>query len=193
MIMQSIRLIVGLGNPGEKYTKTRHNAGFWLTDELANQFHGQFRAEQKFSAKVAKIMIGSSEVWLSQPTTFMNRSGVSVHQIANFYKIPAEEILVAHDEIDLPPGTIRLKQGGGHGGHNGLRDITQQIGKTFWRLRIGVGHPGHKDQVVNYVLGHAGKTDEAFIYDNIAAAVNVTSLIVAGKFEKAMNQLHRPS
>ena len=186
----AIRLIVGLGNPGEKYTQTRHNAGFWLVDGLASRFHGTFRLEQKFSAEVARVNIDGPDTWLSKPITFMNRSGLAVRQIADFYKITADEILVAHDEIDLPPGTARLKRGGGHGGHNGLRDITRHFGEDFWRLRIGVGHPGHKDEVVDYVLGRASKDDEIVINDSLEAAMSVMDLIVAGKHEKAMNQLH---
>ncbi len=186
----SIRLIVGLGNPGKKYTQTRHNAGFWLVDGLVGRFHGAFRLEQKFSAEVARVNIDGPDTWLSKPITFMNRSGLAVRQIADFYKISADEILVAHDEIDLPPGVARLKRGGGHGGHNGLRDITGHFGKDFWRLRIGVGHPGHKDEVVDYVLGRANKADEIVINDSLEAAMGVMDLIVSGEHEKAMNQLH---
>jgi len=186
-------LIVGLGNPGAKYTQTRHNAGFWFVDGLAGYFDGPFKLEQKFSAEVARVNVIGADAWLSKPVTFMNRSGLAVHQIADFYKIPVDEILVAHDEIDLPPGVARLKRGGGHGGHNGLRDITRHYGKDFWRLRIGVGHPGHKDDVVDYVLGRANKADEVLIDESIEAAVGVAGLVVAGEFEKAMNQLHSPS
>jgi len=190
MAAQGIRLIVGLGNPGARYAQTRHNAGFWLVDGWARHFQGQFRLAQKFSAEVAKVSILGRDTWLSKPNTFMNRSGLAVRQITDFYKIPSDEILIAHDEIDLPPGTVRLKHGGGHGGHNGLRDITRHFGKEFWRVRIGVGHPGHKDEVVDYVLGRADKTDEVLIHDSIDAVVNAADLIVAGEFEKAMNTLH---
>jgi PTH1 family peptidyl-tRNA hydrolase len=193
MTAQLIRLIVGLGNPGEKYTQTRHNAGFWFVETLANTFQGQFRPEPKFSADVARISILGQDLWLLKPVTFMNRSGLAVRQIADFYKIPIDETLVAHDEIDLPPGTVRLKRGGGHGGHNGLRDIVNHLGKDFWRLRIGVGHPGHKDEVVDYVLGRASKADECLIDESIEAALAGVDLIVAGEFEKAMNRLHGSS
>lgn len=189
----AIRLIVGLGNPGSKYAKTRHNAGFSFVDALANRFQGCFRPEQKFSAEVARVKILQHDLWLLKPLTFMNRSGLAVYQIADFYKIAVDEILVAHDEIDLPSGTARLKRGGGHGGNNGLRDITSHLGKDFWRLRIGVGHPGHKDEVVDYVLGRAGKADEALICSSIEAAIDLVDLIAAGEFEKAMNKLHSPS
>ena len=193
MTAQAIRLIVGLGNPGAKYTQTRHNAGFWFVDGLASHFQGQFRLEQKFSAEVARVNILGSGAWLSKPITFMNRSGLAVRQIADFYKIPSDQILVAHDEIDLPPGVAKFKRGGGHGGHNGLRDITSHFGKDFWRLRIGVGHPGHKNDVVDYVLGRASKADEVLIYDSIEAAVSVADLVALGELEKAMNQLHSRS
>jgi len=190
---QAIRLIVGLGNPGAKYTQTRHNAGFWFVDGLASRFPGQFKLEQKFSAEVARVNVLGSDTWLSKPITFMNRSGLAVRQIADFYKIPSDQILVAHDEIDLPPGVTKFKRGGGHGGHNGLRDITNHFGNDFWRLRIGVGHPGHKDEVVDYVLGRACRADEVLIYDSIEAAVSVSDLVVTGELEKAMNQLHSRS
>ena len=193
MTPQGIRLIVGLGNPGDKYTQTRHNAGFWFIDALASRYRGLFRLEQKFSAEIARVSISKPDTWLSKPITFMNRSGLAVRQIADFYKISSDEILVAHDEIDLPSGVVRLKRGGGHGGHNGLRDISHHFGKDFWRLRIGVGHPGHKDEVIDYVLGRASKTDEPLILDSIEAAVSVADLIVAGAFEKVMNQLHSRS
>jgi len=151
-----LKVIVGLGNPGSKYTETRHNAGFWFIEELAREYSASFRQEKKFHGEVAKISLAGKDIWLLKPETFMNRSGLAVQSLMSFYRINADQLLVAHDEIDLPPGTAKLKTGGGHGGHNGLRDIINQLGtKDFHRLRIGVGHPGSKDQVVDYVLHNA--------------------------------------
>jgi PTH1 family peptidyl-tRNA hydrolase len=186
-----IRLIVGLGNPGPKYDKTRHNAGFWFVDALASRFGGVFREESKFSSECVRVNISGHDVWLLKPQTFMNRSGIAVRKISDFYKIKVEEVLVAHDEIDLPPETIRLKHRGGHGGHNGLRDIFSHFGKDFWRLRIGVGHPGSKDEVIGSVLGRPSKTDEVLIMQNIDKAESHIAKIVSGEFEIAMNELHR--
>ena len=190
MADQRIRLIVGLGNPGPKYDQTRHNAGFWFVDQLALRFGGQFRAESKFSGEVCKIRVAEEEVWLLKPMTFMNRSGLAVRQLSTFYKIPLEEILVAHDELDLDPGVVRLKRGGGHGGHNGLRDISSQLGKDFMRLRIGIGHPGHKDDVVDFVLSRARREEQQGIDDAINEAADAAEDIVSGQSQKAMNQLH---
>lgn len=186
-----VRLIVGLGNPGSKYEQTRHNAGFWFVDALAQRFGGSFRQENKFSAECARITISSCDVWLIKPQTFMNRSGIAVRQISDFYKIKVEETLVVHDEIDLPPGTTRLKFKGGHGGHNGLRDIFAHFGKDFWRLRIGVGHPGNREDVINSVLGRPTKSEQALISQNVEAVEALMPDIVSGDFEKAMNELHR--
>ena len=185
-----IKLIVGLGNPGAKYTKTRHNAGFWFVDALANDANESFRIETKFSAEVCKINLGGNPVWLQKPTTFMNRSGMAVKQLSSFYKIPVASILIVHDEIDLPPGTVRLKEGGGHGGHNGLRDIHAHMTKEYIRLRIGVGHPGDRNKVVDYVLSHINTGDEIEIKNSIDAALGVIDLVVAGDMQKAMNNLH---
>jgi len=149
----SIKLIVGLGNPGQKYEGTRHNAGFWAVDAIAATLAGHWAEERKFRGAVSRVMVDGVDVRLLRPVTFMNRSGQSVGPLAQFFKIAPEEILVIHDELDLPPGRMRLKCGGGHGGHNGLKDIQAALGSAdFWRLRIGVGHPGHRDAVVGYVL-----------------------------------------
>ena len=185
-----IKLIVGLGNPGIKYSKTRHNAGFWFVEALANEANEPFRIESKFSAEVCKVNIAGNPVWLQKPTTFMNRSGLAVKQLSSFYKIPVESILIAHDELDLSPGTVRLKEGGGHGGHNGLRDIHAHMTKEYKRLRIGVGHPGDRNKVVDYVLSHINTGDEIEIKNSIDAALGVTDLVVAGDMQKAMNRLH---
>jgi PTH1 family peptidyl-tRNA hydrolase len=185
-----IQLIVGLGNPGSKYDRTRHNAGFWLVDELAKRESENFRSESRFSGEISKIHLSGRPVWLLKPTTFMNRSGLAVHQLASFYKISVNHILVVHDELDLPPGTIRLKHSGGHGGHNGLRDIHAQMGKDYWRLRVGIGHPGDRNKVMDYVLSRPGKSDETEILSSIDRALEVIDMIVAGDTQKAMNQLH---
>lgn len=151
--MKPIKLIVGLGNPGAEYAQTRHNAGFWLLDELAWRYQIAFANEKKFFGQVGRGKIGTQDVRLLKPETFMNRSGQSVAALALFYQIQPEEILVVHDELDLPCGSVKLKQGGGNGGHNGLKDIQQRLGSgQFWRLRLGIGHPGDKNAVVAYVL-----------------------------------------
>lgn len=186
-----LKVIVGLGNPGSKYTETRHNAGFWFIEELAREYSASFRQEKKFHGEVAKISLAGEDIWLLKPETFMNRSGLAVQSLMSFYRISADQLLVAHDEIDLPPGTAKLKTGGGHGGHNGLRDIINQLGtKDFHRLRIGVGHPGSKDQVVDYVLHNASRDDRILIDRDIDDAVQVMPDLAAGAFEQAMQKLH---
>jgi PTH1 family peptidyl-tRNA hydrolase len=186
-----LRVIVGLGNPGSKYTETRHNAGFWFIDEVARKYGATFRPDKKFHGEVAKISLEGKEIWLLKPDTFMNRSGLAVQSLLSFYRITAEQLLVAHDEIDLPPGTAKLKTGGGHGGHNGLRDIISQLGtKDFHRLRIGVGHPGSKDQVVDYVLHNASRDDRILIDRDIDDAVSVMPELASGALELAMQKLH---
>jgi PTH1 family peptidyl-tRNA hydrolase len=186
-----VALIVGLGNPGAQYQETRHNAGFWFIDQLARRQGEQFRPEKKFHGQFARVTIGGQQVWLLKPDTFMNRSGQSVAALANFYKIPLENILVVHDELDLPPGTVRLKQGGGHGGHNGLRDIVAKMGGSdFMRLRVGIGHPGDSKQVSSYVLSRASAEDERLIEASLDDALDVLPLVVSGEFQKAMNALH---
>ena len=186
-----LKVIVGLGNPGSKYTETRHNAGFWFIEEVARAYSATFRAEKKFHGEVAKVSIAGKDIWLLKPGTFMNLSGRSVQRLLSFYQITAEQLLVAHDEIDLDPGTAKLKTGGGHGGHNGLRDIISQLGtKEFHRLRIGVGHPGSKDQVVDYVLHNASRDERALIDSDIDDAVRVLPDLASGAFEQAMHTLH---
>ncbi len=188
----AIQLIVGLGNPGSEYEKTRHNAGFFLVERLAQLYHRQLKRENKFHGSVAKVSIEGHNVWLLKPSTFMNRSGQAVAALAKFYKIAPEAILIAHDELDLEPGTVRLKRGGGHGGHNGLCDTMAQLGgsKTFQRLRIGIGHPGHASKVSNYVLSRAGKGDQQQIDDAIEHAIQIIPLVVNGEDQQAMNLLH---
>ncbi len=186
-----IQLIVGLGNPGPEYVKTRHNAGVWLVESLAAQLHLSFQKESKFSGLCANASIDGHDVKLLLPTTFMNHSGQSVQAISRFYRIPPEAVLVAHDELDLPVGTTRLKQAGGHGGHNGLRDIITHLGSAnFYRLRIGIGRPHPNEPTLNYVLGRPSQHDVRSIEDAIANAIDVLPLIVAGNTAKAMTQLH---
>ncbi|MEN8170578.1 MAG: aminoacyl-tRNA hydrolase [Pseudomonadota bacterium] len=186
-----IQLIVGLGNPGQQYERTRHNAGFWFVDAIARTYGINLKSENKFHGEVGKGRIDGEEVWLLKPMTFMNKSGQGIAALARFYKIDTESILIAHDELDLDPGTVRLKKGGGHGGHNGLRDTVAQLGtKEFQRLRLGIGHPGHASQVSGYVLGKAPAIDQALTEGAVDKALDSLSLIVSGDRQKAMNQLH---
>ncbi|MET0047011.1 MAG: aminoacyl-tRNA hydrolase [Sedimenticola sp.] len=186
-----IRLIVGLGNPGAQYDETRHNAGFWFVDLVARRHGGMFKSETKFHGQTCRVRIDGRECWLMKPSTFMNRSGQAVSALANYFKIPIEEILVAHDELDIPAGSVRLKRGGGHGGHNGLRDIVSAMGgKDFWRLRIGIDHPGNARQVVDYVLGRPSRDDAIEIEREIARAEELLPRILAGDSQKVMNLLH---
>lgn len=191
----SLKLIVGLGNPGEKYARTRHNAGFWFADEIARRYGGVFRAESRHQGELARVRItleggAQSGVWLLKPMTFMNKSGGSIASLANFYRVSPEEVLVAHDELDLPFGVARLKLGGGHGGHNGLRDTIATFGAEFWRMRLGIGHPGHKDLVHDYVLQRAPSDQERAIDNAVNNAVDVLPVLLSQGAEKAMNRLH---
>jgi len=191
--MAGLRLIVGLGNPGAEHMRTRHNAGFWFVDALALREGGRFGVESKLRGATAKIHYEGQSLWLLKPTTFMNASGSSVAAALRYWKIEPEEMLVAHDDLDLPPGAARLKFDGGHGGQNGLRDIFAHVGHgKFHRLRLGIGHPGpgNKDRVTPWVLGRPSATDEAAILGAIADAFDVLPLAVAGEFEKAMHKLH---
>ncbi len=190
-IMSEIRLIVGLGNPGREYEATRHNAGFWWVDEFARSCGASFRPENKFHGLLARSAPHGHEVFLLKPQTFMNVSGRAVAAVAQFYKIEPASILVVHDELDLPPGSAKLKLGGGHGGHNGLKDIIAQLGtRDFWRLRIGIGHPGERSEVSNYVLHPARKEEQGLINDAMERAQQVAPLVVEGKLEAAMLKLH---
>ena len=193
MAGSAIKLITGLGNPGTKYDGTRHNAGFWFVDELARRYNGIFKVESRFSGECCKVDIAGSTVWLLKPSTFMNRSGLSVKQLSSFFKISPNEILIAHDELDIRPGTLRLKSGGGHGGHNGLRDLHAQIGKDYWRLRLGIGHPGDAKKVADYVLSRPSASDEIEIRRSIDAAADEIERIVVGDMQKVMNTLHTKS
>ncbi len=185
-----VQLIVGLGNPGAEYDDTRHNAGFWLVDELARRHDAQFSPDRKFHGEQCRARIDGSDIRMLKPQTFMNRSGQSVRALAAYLKVPPEKILVVHDEIDLPPGVVRLKQGGGHGGHNGLRDVVAHLGRDFARLRIGVGHPGNKDDVVDYVLRRPSRSDRKLIDDSIRDAADIIPMLLSDGFQKAMTSLH---
>ncbi len=189
--MSAFKLIVGLGNPGSKYEETRHNAGFFLLDDLARAHNATFQSEKKFHGEAARCLIGSRDVRLLKPATFMNLSGESVQAMASFFRIEPDEILVAHDELDLPPGTVRLKKGGGHGGHNGLRDIIQHLGKDFWRIRLGIGHPGNAKQVASFVLKRAPSSEAELLTKAIDEVIVQVPDIVAGDTAKAMNALHK--
>jgi PTH1 family peptidyl-tRNA hydrolase len=186
----ALRVIVGLGNPGPEHLVTRHNAGFWFVDLLARRHGGEFRDYRKYSGETARITLSEREIILLKPTTYMNRSGLSVRQLSDFYKIAPEEILVAHDELDLPVGSVRLKQGGGHGGHNGLRDTMTHIGENFWRLRLGIGHPGNKADVIDYVLTRAPRAEEDTILETVSTAADVMPLLLEQGAERAMTRLH---
>lgn len=191
--MAGLRLIVGLGNPGPEHARTRHNAGFWFIDALAEQSRARFGLESKLFGETAKVEIAGQNVWLLKPATFMNLSGKSVAAALRYWKIEPEQALLAHDELDLPPGVARLKFDGGHGGQNGLRDTMRLLGHgKFHRLRIGIGHPGQKDKVTPWVLGKPGRDDEAGILRAIDDALGVLPLAVNGNFMDAMTRLHTP-
>lgn len=191
--MAGLRLIVGLGNPGPEHARTRHNAGFRFVDVLAEKSGAGFGLEAKLFGETARIEIAGQQVWLLKPATFMNLSGKSVTAALRYWKIEPEEALLAHDELDLPPGTARLKFDGGHGGQNGLRDTMRLLGHgRFHRLRIGIGHPGHKDKVTPWVLGRASAGDDIEIARAIDDAIGVLPLAVAGDFNEAMKRLHTP-
>ncbi len=188
----TIQLVVGLGNPGPEYEKTRHNAGVWFVNELASRYNISLRPEKKYAGLYGKGDIGGHLVHLLVPTTFMNRSGQSVAPLANFYKIPVDDILVAHDELDMPPGICKIKKGGGHGGHNGLRDIIARMAnnKDFYRLRIGIDHPGHKERVTGHVLGKAPQQEQQLIEQAIDEASRCFEIWMKDDLKKAQNRLH---
>jgi peptidyl-tRNA hydrolase, PTH1 family len=185
-----IKLVVGLGNPGEEYARTRHNAGYWYVDALARSSGGQWRRESRYQAELTRIRTAGEELWLEKPLTFMNRSGSAVQAVATFYRILPAEILVVHDEIDLPAGTVRLKQGGGHGGHNGLRDIIGHLGADFWRLRLGVGRPADSDEVIDYVLARASAANQALIDGALERGLAALPELLRDGAQKCMHRLH---
>ena len=186
-----IKLFVGLGNPGSDYDQTRHNAGFWWIDALANQWKLQLRAERNYFGLMAKGQVNGDTVWLLEPQTFMNASGKSVATLARFFKIAPEEVLVAHDELDIAPGEAKLKLGGGHAGHNGLRDIHAQLGSpNYWRLRLGIGHPGDKNQVANWVLKKPSADDRIGIDQAMDRALKAAPHLQSGDMNKATALIH---
>ncbi len=188
--MKDIKLFVGLGNPGEKYTATRHNAGFWWLDLIAAQTNSTLAVDAKMFGIAGKLHPTQTK-WLLKPTTFMNASGKSVAALAHYYKISADEIMVVHDELDLPAGAVKLKFGGGHGGHNGLRDINAALGTSdYWRLRIGIDHPGDRNEVVNYVLKAPLKDEQTAIDDGLYESAKLLNLMAVGDLENAMLKLH---
>ena len=185
-------MLVGLGNPGPAYAETRHNAGFWFLDRLAHRHALSFREHARFYGHVARLTLDGGSCWLLKPMIFMNRSGQGTAALANFYRIPPAHILVVHDELDLPPGTVRLKHGGGSGGNKGLQDIIACLGdRGFSRLRLGVGHPGQRDQVMPYLLSRPPETDREAIVAAIESALELLPAILSGESAKVMNQLHR--
>jgi PTH1 family peptidyl-tRNA hydrolase len=185
-----LAIIAGLGNPGPEHRFTRHNAGFWFVDALAHALGAQFRSHARYHGEICRVPLDGRDVVLLKPQTYMNRSGRSVRALLDYLKAPAGELLVVHDELDLPPGTARLKLGGGHGGHNGLRDTITHCGPDFWRLRLGIGHPGDKSQVIDYVLQRAAPSDEEALLQAIDAALQTLPVFVRDGSEKAMNALH---
>ena len=192
--MSGIRLLVGLGNPGREYAATRHNAGVWMLERIADRLGIELRAAGRFQGRAGKGRLDGRELWLLAPQTFMNLSGDAVAPFARYYKIPPPAILVIHDDLDLPPGVVRLKRGGGAGGHNGLADVIRKLGsRDFARLRIGIGHPGAADQVSGYVLRPAPAEEQALIEAAMQRALAQLPYIVAGDFQPAMNALHAPS
>ena len=188
--MTELSIIAGLGNPEDKYERTLHNAGFWFVDAVARKYGGTFRYEKKFDAECCKVSISGNDVWLVKPQNYMNNSGGPVRAALDYYRLDAEHLLVAHDEIDLPPGTVRLKKSGGHGGHNGIRDVMQHCGAEFMRLRIGVGHPGEKDRVTGYVLKRASSDIEAAVEKNVDEALDVIPVLIDDGLNAAMKKLH---
>ncbi len=189
--MAGLRLIVGLGNPGAEHLGTRHNAGFWFADALAQGESSRFGIDAKLHAETAKVVIAGEPLWLLKPITFMNKSGLAVAAALRYYKIAPEQMLIAHDDLDLPAGTVRLKFDGGHGGQNGLRDVFAHVGHgRFHRLRFGIGHPGHKDRVLSWVLGRPGQADQQAISNAVSSALDALPLMATGEFEKAMTRLH---
>lgn len=186
----SFQIVVGLGNPGADYVMTRHNVGWWFVDALARAHGGSFSAERKFGGDVCRVDIGGHDVRLLKPTTFMNRSGQAVKALSAYLKVPPEAILVAHDDLDLPFGTVRLKKGGGAGGHNGLKDITAHIGENYARVRFGIAHPAGSRDVIDYVLERAGREEEAAILEAIGATAEQVPQLLDGNFEKVTQNLH---
>ena len=185
-----LKMIVGLGNPGPEHLLTRHNAGFWFVDALAAGAGARFRSHTRFNGEICRMQLSGCDITLLKPMTYMNRSGLAIRAMADYLKVTPAEILVAHDELDLPVGEVRFKLGGGHGGHNGLRDTITHLGADFWRLRLGIGHPGDKSQVIDYVLRRAPKEEEGQILAAVQQALDALPVFIAEGAERAMNGLH---
>jgi peptidyl-tRNA hydrolase, PTH1 family len=185
-----LQLVVGLGNPGAEHEDTRHNAGFWFVDGLAVRHDVRLKHERRYNAEAAKVTIESVPLWLLKPMGYMNRSGQSVRAFCDYLQLPTEQVLVVHDDLDLPVGVARLKQGGGAGGHNGMKDVIAHLGEDFWRLRIGIGHPGHRDQVIGYVLERASAVDERLTREAIELALAEFPYLLTEGAENVMNRLH---
>jgi PTH1 family peptidyl-tRNA hydrolase len=190
---EPIRIIAGLGNPGARYQDTRHNAGFWFVDILANRYGGTFKEERRFQSELARVEIDGREVRLLKPYTFMNRSGNAIKSLCAYLKISPESVMVVHDDLDLPVGTVRLKRGGGAGGHNGLKDVIAHLGREFFRLRIGVGHPGRHNEVIDYVLTNPGREENRSIRASIEEAADVMPVLLGQGEQPAMHRLHTRS
>ena len=186
----SLQLVVGLGNPGVEHEDTRHNAGFWFVDELAARHDGRLKPERRYNANVGRATIAGTPLWLLKPMGYMNRSGQSVRAFYEYFQFPYEEVLFVHDELDLPVGAARLKRAGGAGGHNGLKDVIAHLGEDFWRIRIGIGHPGHRDEVIGYVLERASAVDERLMREAVELAVAEFPRLLTEGAEKMMNRLH---
>jgi PTH1 family peptidyl-tRNA hydrolase len=187
---EPLKLIVGLGNPGTEYARTRHNAGFQFVDELAQRHGASFRSEPRHRAELARVRIADTDLWLLKPMGYMNHSGDAVQSVASFYKVPLQSLLVAYDELDFPAGVVRLKLGGGAAGHNGMRDVIAQLGDAFLRLRIGIGHPGERAQVLDYVLGRPSASDAVLLRDALGAAADIVPVLLSEGAQIAMNRLH---
>lgn len=185
-----LKMIVGLGNPGPEHLLTRHNAGFWFVDALASRLGGRFRSHTKFQGEICRVQLAGGDITLLKPMTYMNRSGLAIRSLADYLKVSPGEILVAHDELDLPVGEVRFKLGGGAGGHNGLRDTITHLGAEFWRLRLGVGHPGDRSLVIDYVLRRAPKAEEDQILACVEESLEALPVFLEHGSERAMNGLH---
>ena len=185
-----LKLVVGLGNPGAEHEGTRHNAGFWFVDELARRHEIRLRQERRYNADAGKGEIAGVPLWFLKPMGYMNRSGQPVRAFCDYLQIPPAEVLVVHDELDLPAGVARLKRGGGAGGHNGMKDLIAHVGEDFWRLRLGIGHPGHRDLVIGYVLERPSAVEERLIKESIELAVAEFPRLLTDGAEKMMNRLH---
>jgi PTH1 family peptidyl-tRNA hydrolase len=186
----SLQLVVGLGNPGVEHEDTRHNAGFWFIDELASRHDGRLKPERRYNADVGRVTIADAPLWLMKPMGYMNRSGQSVRAFSEYFQIPSGEVLVVHDDLDLPAGVARLKKGGGAGGHNGVKDVIAHLGEDFWRIRVGIGHPGHRDQVIDHVLERASAVEERLMREAIELAIAEFPRLVTEGAEKMMTRLH---